>query len=122
MKKIFLFITLFSASCAYCQKAFKVVVSGKGQPIILIPDYACSGDVWNETVNRLTANYQLHVITIAGFAGVPPIDSPVLKTAKNELIKYVKENHLNKPVLIGHGLGVFLSLWMAREEPSLFSK
>jgi pimeloyl-ACP methyl ester carboxylesterase len=53
---------------------------------------------------------------------VPPIDTPILKTVRNQLIAYVKENNLNKPVLIGDGLGALLSLWAAGEEPSLFSK
>lgn len=114
---------MFTMVSAYCQqKAFKVEVYGKGQPIILIPGYSCSGDVWKETVDNLKGNYQLHVVTLAGFAGVPAIGTPILKTVKNELIKYVVENHLNKPVLIGHSLGAFMSLWVASEEPSLFSK
>ena len=114
---------MFTMVSAYCQqKAFKVEVYGKGQPIILIPGYSCSGDVWKETVDNLKGNYQLHVVTLAGFAGVRAINTPILKTVKNELIKYVVENHLNKPVLIGHSLGAFMSLWVASEEPSLFSK
>src|ERR1035437_1514142 len=100
MRKIFLFILMFTMVSAYCQqKAFKVEVYGKGQPIILIPGYSCSGDVWKETVDNLKGNYQLHVVTLAGFAGVRAINTPILKTVKNELIKYVVENHLNKPVL-----------------------
>jgi N-formylmaleamate deformylase len=123
MKKIFLSFLMFTIVGAYCQqKSFKVEVYGNGQPIILIPGYACSGDVWNAIVDNLKGKYQLHVLTIAGFAGVPPIDTPILKTVKNDLIKYVKENHLNKPVLIGHNLGAFMNLWVASEEPSLFSK
>jgi N-formylmaleamate deformylase len=123
MKKIFLSIIMLSVMNAFCQqKAFKVEVYGTGQPVILIPGYACSGDVWKSTVDALKGKYQLQVLTIAGFAGVPPIDTPVLKTVKNELIQYVKQNHLNKPVLIGHGLGAFMSLWAASEEPSLFAK
>ena len=123
MKKIFLSIIMLSVMNAYCQqRSFKVEVYGTGQPIILIPGYACSGDVWKSTVDVLKGKYQLHVLTIAGFAGVPPVDTPVLKTVKNELIQYVKQNHLNKPVLIGHGLGALMSLWAASEDPSLFSK
>jgi N-formylmaleamate deformylase len=123
MKKIFLSFLMFTMVGAYCQqKSFTVEVYGKGQPIILIPGYSCSGDVWKATVDNLKASYQLHVLTLAGFAGVPPIDTPILKTVKNDLIKYVKDNHLNKPVLVGHGMGAFLSLWVACEEPSLFSK
>ena len=114
---------MLAVTSSYCQqKSFKVEVSGKGQPVILIPGYGCSGEVWKETISSLKGNYQLHVLTLAGFAGVPPIDTPVLKTVKNDLIKYVKDNHLNKPVLIGHGLGGFMSLWAASEEPLLFSK
>lgn len=114
---------MFTMVSAYCQqKSFKVEVYGNGQPIILIPGYSCSGDVWKATVDNLKAKYQLHVLTLAGFAGVPPIDTPILKTVKNDLIKYVKDNHLNKPVLIGHSLGAFMCLWVASEEPSLFSK
>ena len=107
---------------AFTQKSFRVKVYGKGEPVILIPGYACSGDVWNETVKNLQDHYQLYVITIAGFAGVPPVDTPVLATVKNELINYVKNKRLNKPVLIGHSLGAFICLWMASEEPSMFSK
>ncbi|MEP6948148.1 MAG: alpha/beta hydrolase [Ginsengibacter sp.] len=123
MKKIFLSFVMFTIVSAWCQqRSFKAEVYGNGQPIILIPGYSCSGDVWNATVDALKAKYQLHVLTLAGFAGVPPIDTPILKTVKNDLIKYVKDNHLNKPVLIGHSLGAFMSLWVASEEPSLFSK
>jgi len=123
MKTICLFLLIFTPVSAYCQqKSFRVEIYGNGQPIILIPGYSCSGDVWTATVDNLKTTYQLHVLTIAGFAGVPPVDTPILKTVKNDLIKYVKDTHLNKPVLIGHGLGAFLSLWMAGQEPALFSK
>jgi len=123
MKKIFLSFLTFTVVGAYCQqRAFMVEVYGKGNPVILIPEYSCSGDVWKATVDNLKASYQLYVFTLAGFAGLAPIDTPILKTVKNDLIQYVKDSHLNKPVLIGHGLGAFLSLWAASEEPSLFSK
>jgi len=123
MKKIFLSIIMLSVMNSFCQqKAFKVEVYGSGPAIILIPGYACSGDVWKSTVDALKGKYQLHVLTLAGFAGVPPIDTPVLKTVRNEVIQYVRQNHLDKPVLIGHGLGAFICLWAASEDPSLFSK
>lgn len=122
MKKLFLSLVMFTVVSAYCQKSFRVEVYGIGQPLMLIPGYACSGDVWKAIVDNLKDKYQLHVFTLAGFAGVPPIDTPVLKTVKDDIIKYVKDNHLNKPVLIGHSLGAFMSLWLASEDPSLFSK
>lgn len=123
MKKIlFCFLMFPIAACVGQQKSFNVAVYGKGQPVILIPGYSGGSDVWKSTIDNLKLKYQLHVISLAGTAGIPPIDTPILKTTKNEIINYVKDNHLNKPVLIGNSPGGFLCLWMAGEEPGLFSK
>lgn len=116
MKKIVLIVSiLFSSFFAQAQQAFEVTLTGTGQPIILIPGYSCSGQVWEETVKHLSKKYECHVITIAGFAGVKPIATPVLETVKNELITYIRNKHLQKPTLIGHSLGAFMSLWVASE-------
>ncbi len=116
---IFAFINVFAQK----QQSFEVKVIGKGNPIILIPGYSCSGEVWNETVDHLKNNYQLHVITIAGFGEAKPIQNDeILKTVRNEIILYVKDNKLKKPMLIGHSLGAFMTLWLQSTEPDLFGK
>ena len=125
MKKIIAFILishLLISVSAQDFKAFKVTVTGKGQPVILIPGYSCSGDVWKETVDHLKDRYECHVLTLAGFAGVSAIDSPILETFKNEIIKYVRQNKLHTPILIGHSLGSFMSLWVSSNAPDLFGK
>lgn len=124
MKNVMLTVLiLLSLSTAYAQqKAFEVKVTGKGQPIILIPGYSCSGDVWKETADHLKSKYQLHILTIAGYAGVKPIEDPVLQTVHDQLIQYVKDNKLKKPILIGHSLGAFMSLWVSSSQPDLFGK
>lgn len=104
------------------QKAFSVTVTGKGQPVILIPGFSCSGDVWKETVDHLKNRFQCHVLTLAGYAGTAAIDSPILKTVRDEIIQYVKQQHLNKPVVIGHSLGSFMGLWISSSAPQLFGK
>jgi len=124
-KVIFSFVLLVISSLTFAQQpsAFEVKVIGKGQPVLLIPGYSCSGDVWNETVNHLKNNYELHVLTLAGFAGAKPIeDEEILKTVRNQIIHYVKEKKLNKPMLIGHSLGAFMTLWVQSTEPELFGK
>ena len=84
---------LFNLSFGFAQQqAFDVKVIGKGQPILLIPGYSCSGAVWKETADHLKNNYQLHILTLAGFAGVKPIQDPVLQTVHDQLIQYVKTN------------------------------
>lgn len=124
MKKLisFLIVSLIIFQTNAQTNAFKVEITGKGKPVILIPGYSCSGEVWNETVAHLKDRYECHVITIAGYAGVPKLDTPILKTVRNELINYVKTKKLNKPMLIGHSLGAFMSLWVSSEAPDLFGK
>jgi len=116
-------ILVFANVLAQKQQSFEAKIIGKGNPIILIPGYSCSGEVWNETVNHLKNNYELHVLTIAGFGGVKPIENDeILKTVRNEIIQYVKDKKLNKPMLIGHSLGAFMTLWVQSTEPDLFGK
>lgn len=124
MKKflIILFVSVSHLSANAQNKAFTVSIYGKGQPVILIPGYSCSGDVWKETVQHLSGRYQCHVLTLAGFAGVPAIDTPVLKTVRDEIINYIKQNKLNKPILIGHSLGSFMGLWVSSTAPGLLGK
>ncbi|MDD3004936.1 alpha/beta hydrolase [Flavobacterium sp.] len=126
MKNLAAFLlTLFFVCSNFGQttKAFEIKVIGKGQPILLIPGYSCSGEVWNETVEHLKSNYELHVLTLAGFATAQPIDEEeILKTVRNQIIQYVKKQKLQKPILIGHSLGAFMTLWLQSTEPDLFGK
>ena len=110
-------------SFAQNTSAFEVKVIGKGEPIILIPGYSCSGQVWNETIEHLKDNYELHVMTLAGFGTAKPIDDDeILKTVHDQIIQYVKDKKLRKPMIIGHSLGAFMTLWMQSSEPYLFGK
>lgn len=115
-------ILTFTTIAGFAQQAFEVKVIGKGQPVILIPGYSCSGDVWKETADHLKNKYQLHILTLAGYAGVQPIEDPVLQTVHDQLIQYVKTNKLKKPIVIGHSLGAFMALWIGSSQPELFEK
>ena len=100
--------------------AFTVAVTGHGRPVILIPGLTCPGAVWDETVARYQGQYQCHVVSLAGFGGVPaqqPLSAHFLQDARDQLLAYVKAQHLRRPVVIGHSLGGFLALWMAATDP-----
>lgn len=126
-KLILAIITLlFYGSLAFGQQkhdAFQVKVTGKGQPVILIPGATCSGDEWNETVAHWSGKYQCHVLTIAGFAGVPPMaHGPYLATVKQQIEQYVADNKLKDVIIVGHSIGGFLALWVASEMKSGLAK
>lgn len=99
--------------------SFHVEITGKGKPMILIPGFASSGATWDSTVAHYKDKYECHVLTLAGFAGEPRIDAPLLETVRIDLAAYIRDKKMDKPVIVGHSLGGVLALWLAEREPSL---
>lgn len=97
--------------------AFQVQVSGNGEPVILIPGLASPGAVWDGAVSRLCGNRQCHVLTLAGFAGAPAIDAPLLPAVEQQLSAYITAKGLRKPTIIGHSMGGWLALKLAADHP-----
>ena len=121
MKKLFLLaFALTGALCA--QPAFQVKVTGHGRPMILIPGLASSGETWGTTVAHYRDRYECHVLTLAGFAGVPRIPAPMLDTVRENLADYIRKNKLDHPVIVGHSLGGFLALSLSSKYPDLPGK
>lgn len=117
---LFTALLLAGASQAAAPTAFTVEVTGQGSPVILIPGLASSGAVWQSTVARLCgpqADRQCHVLTLAGFAGVAPVDGDMLAQAEAQLAGYIAAQKLRQPAIIGHSLGGFLALKMAIDHP-----
>jgi pimeloyl-ACP methyl ester carboxylesterase len=98
---------------------FKVEVTGHGKPMILVPGLYSSGEVWESVVSRYKANYECHVLTLAGIAGEPPVRAPFLEKVRLGLADYIRAKKLRKPVVAGHSMGGFLALWLASKEPQL---
>lgn len=99
---------------------FVVQKSGHGRPMILIPGLMSGGAVWDGTVARFKDRYEMHVLTLAGFGGARPTGAdPFLRGERDAIIRYIRENRLEKPVIVGHSLGGFLAFWIAATAPDL---
>jgi pimeloyl-ACP methyl ester carboxylesterase len=117
---LFFFITVFSVSAQ--TEAFEVIVKGEGQPVLFFPGFTCTSEVWEDSVEELSKNYECHVFTFAGFGEVAPIEKPWLPKIKEAIIDYVKEQELENPIVVGHSLGGALGLWLATDENHPYSK
>lgn len=103
------------------QSTFEVRVTGAGRPMILIPGLACPGAVWDTTIESLQDRYTCHVLSLAGFGGTPAraTDGPLLAAVREELAAYIRDEKLDRPILVGHSLGGFLALDLAARHPGL---
>ncbi|MGH1519810.1 alpha/beta fold hydrolase [Chryseobacterium sp. JK1] len=111
---------IFGQTKAY---PFEVKKTGKGkQSLIFIPGFASSGEVWNETTAKFEKNFTCYTLTMAGFAGIPPEASASFASWEKEIAAYIKNNKIEKPVLIGHSMGGGLALAIAADYPDLVAK
>lgn len=124
MKKlIFIFVLFFSTFVWAGDYSFSVVKSGVGkQSILFIPGFACSGDVWQETVQVLKESNTCYVLTMAGFAGVSPEKNPSFEGWKNQIAQFIQEEGIEQPIIVGHSMGGGLVLALASDFPQLIKK
>ena len=120
--KCILVVALVLSLNLYAQKEFEVSISGNGQPVLLFPGFTCTGEEYQDLVGELSKNHRVYNFTFAGFGNVPPIEKPWLPKIKEALENYIAKNHLEKSVIIGHSMGGTLGLWLASDNPNLFSK
>jgi pimeloyl-ACP methyl ester carboxylesterase len=120
---------VFGQTITAAPTRFSVVIQGvapgKGTDVILIPGLSSSRDVYATEAKLLTANYRLHLIQIAGFAGDPAgpnASGPILVPVVEQLHQYIVTNKLQPVPVIGHSLGGLLALMLAQAHPEDVSK
>lgn len=92
-------------------------VVGAGRPVVLVPGLACSDAVWRDLEPRLARDHELHLVTLPGFAGQPPVAGPLIAHARRALAAYIADRGLERPVLVGHSLGATVVFALAGDEP-----
>lgn len=106
-----------------------VRVDGQGPDVILIPGLSSSPEIWQETVDHLDG-YRVHRIHVQGFAGAPAegnaqagaAPTPVAAPAADEIARYIREQGLTKPVVVGHSMGGTIGMMLAARHPDLVGK
>ena len=80
-----------STRAADAPKVIDVKVIGHGEPVIFIPGLATPGAIWDDTVKHLQDKFECHVVTIAGFGGLPPVKTDhLLDDARDQIIAYAR--------------------------------
>ena len=97
---------------------------GKGSPVILIHGIAASSNDWVHLVPALTdAGYQTYALDLLGHGdSTKPVepDHYHFHNIYSQLTKWINSLDLSQPpILIGHSLGGFLSLYYANDHPEI---
>ena len=106
-----------------------VRVDGEAGPgvrdIILIPGLGSSPEIWQGTVDHLAQaprgeGWRIHRIHSQGFAGAPAegnAEGAVAAPVAEEIARYIAENELDHPVVVGHSMGGTIGMMLAARHP-----
>ena len=97
-----------------------VTVEGTGPDVILIPGLASSREVWAGLASTLRQQHRLHLVQVAGFAGlpaVPAVDGRVAAPVAEAVAGYIRSQRLEAPAVIGHSLGGEVALMLGARHP-----
>lgn len=108
------------AQAAFSSRRIAVQTRGSGPDLILIPGLASTSAVWAGTANRLADRYRLHLVSVRGFGDLAPqanATGAVMSAVAGEIGRYIAEQRLMRPAIIGHSMGGQLGLRVAADAP-----
>ena len=91
-----------------------------GADVILVPGLSSSPHVWDALTDHLKNRYRVHRIHVQGFAGAPAEDNasgPVAAPVAEDLARYIAEQGLEKPAVIGHSMVGTIGMMLAARHP-----
>ena len=113
-----------AAPAPFESRRISVTVEGSGPDVILIPGLTASRDMWRGTVAALPG-YRYHLVQVNGFAGTRAganASGPVVGPVADEIARYIRQQRLQRPALIGHSMGGTLSMMVAARNPGLVGR
>ncbi len=113
------------AARPFVSDRISVVTQGAGRDVILVHGLSSSREVWDTTAAALQARHRVHLVQINGFAGAPVGangDGPVSAPVAEEIARYIREQGLDRPAVIGHSMGGTIAMMLTARQPELVGK
>lgn len=106
-------VTLGAGRGAWARTPFRssritVTTRGRGPDVVLIPGLASTAEVWGGLASQLEGRRRLHLVSVRGFGDLAAqgnADGSVMPGVANEVRRYMAEQRLDRPAIIGHSMG-----------------
>ena len=104
-----------------------VSVEGAGSDVVLIPGLTSHPSIWDETAAHLVSTgHRVHRVWVSGFAGRPAganaSGDQVGQPVAAEIARYIREQGLVRPAVIGHSMGGWMGMVLAARNPDLVGR
>ncbi len=109
------------ARTGFRSRRIAVTTRGRGPDVLLIPGLASTAEVWRGVADRLAGRCRLHLVSVRGFGDLPAganASGAVMAAVADEVRRYIAEQNLQRPALIGHSMGGQLGLRVAADAGS----
>jgi pimeloyl-ACP methyl ester carboxylesterase len=96
---------------------------GEGVPIVLLHGFCETHEIWDGFDKKLSSYGRVISIDLPGFGKSPlPPGSLSIDLVARIILKWLRENKISAPVLVGHSLGGYVTLAMAALAPEFLKK
>ena len=109
---------------AFNSDRISVTTEGSGPDVVLVHGLASSPRVWKGMIERVPG-FRYHLVQIAGMGSAPAAGNAqgaVIAPVADEIARYIGEEKLSSPALIGHSMGGTISMMVAARYPASIGK
>ena len=97
-------------------------VRGSGSPVVLIHGFPMHSAVWESFSQKLSREYNVYTPDLPGFGKSTSLGSSFsIDDVGKTMAGWLEENKIQGAVLIGHSLGGYVALSVAKSRPDLIS-
>lgn len=95
---------------------------GKGKPVVFIHGFCETHEIWNGFIEPFTDHHEIIVIDLPGFGASPLPHTPFsIDEIAARILTWMDEQHIRRPIVIGHSLGGYVALAMAGTDTAKMS-
>jgi pimeloyl-ACP methyl ester carboxylesterase len=103
-------------------KLFSKIYGDKGQDLIVIHGLFGMSDNWNSLGKQFSKYCRVHLIDLRNHGRSPHAKDFTYDVMCGDLLEYIKDNNIQKPILLGHSLGGKVAMKFAFTYPEKTEK